>query len=92
MLSYDILKINDGFGWASGKCQLPFHKIKRVLLMSFLMFRLFQFNFRKVGFLTFETVTLVPIQSKMIDPSLLSEKEVSSSLSFSRNSDLSTLN
>ena len=60
--------------------------------MSFLMFRLFQFNFRKVGFLTFETVTLVPIQSKMIDPSLLSEKEVSSSLSFSRNSDLSTLN
>ncbi len=36
-----------------------------------------KFNFRKVGFLTFETVTLVPIQAKMIDPSLLSDEEVS---------------
>ncbi|PVD29782.1 hypothetical protein C0Q70_09039 [Pomacea canaliculata] len=34
-------------------------------------------NFRNRGFLTFEPITLVPIQTKMIDPSLLTEKEIS---------------
>ncbi|XP_033098855.1 xaa-Pro aminopeptidase 1-like [Anneissia japonica] len=33
-------------------------------------------NFRNRGFLTFEEVTLVPIQTKMIDASLLNAKEV----------------
>ncbi|XP_022096569.1 xaa-Pro aminopeptidase 1-like isoform X2 [Acanthaster planci] len=36
-----------------------------------------KYNFRNTGFLTFETVTLVPIQTKMIEPSLLSEAEIS---------------
>ncbi|XP_071167709.1 LOW QUALITY PROTEIN: xaa-Pro aminopeptidase 1-like [Mytilus edulis] len=35
-----------------------------------------QHNFKNKGFLTFETITLVPLQNKMIDPSLLTEKEV----------------
>ncbi|XP_077992891.1 xaa-Pro aminopeptidase 1-like [Glandiceps talaboti] len=34
-------------------------------------------NFNDRGFLTFEPVTLVPIQLKMIEPSLLTEKEIS---------------
>ncbi|CAC5381437.1 pepP [Mytilus coruscus] len=34
-----------------------------------------QHNFKNKGFLTFETITLVPIQNKMIVPSLLTEKE-----------------
>lgn len=33
-------------------------------------------NFRDRGFLTFKTVTLVPIQTKLIDPTLLTENEV----------------
>ncbi|XP_050729076.1 xaa-Pro aminopeptidase 1-like isoform X2 [Eriocheir sinensis] len=33
-------------------------------------------NFRDRGFLTFKTVTLVPIQTKLIDPTLLTEKEL----------------
>jgi hypothetical protein len=39
-----------------------------------------KFNFNNKGFLTFEPITLVPIQSKLIDASLLSESEVSVSL------------
>ncbi|KAK6178613.1 hypothetical protein SNE40_013364 [Patella caerulea] len=35
-----------------------------------------KYNFRKKGFLTFETITPVPIQTKMIDPSLLTEQEI----------------
>ncbi|XP_052100615.1 xaa-Pro aminopeptidase 1-like [Mytilus californianus] len=35
-----------------------------------------QHNFKNKGFLTFETITLVPIQNKMIVPSLLTEKEI----------------
>ncbi|XP_033756738.1 xaa-Pro aminopeptidase 1-like [Pecten maximus] len=35
-----------------------------------------EYNFREKGFLTFEPLTLVPIQTKMICPSLLSEREV----------------
>ncbi|KAK7063294.1 Xaa-Pro aminopeptidase 1 [Halocaridina rubra] len=34
------------------------------------------YNHRERGFLTFKTVTLVPIQTKMIDPSMLTEKEI----------------
>nr|CAD7201085.1 unnamed protein product [Timema douglasi] len=34
------------------------------------------FNFKNRGFLTFRTVTLVPIQTKMLVTSLLTEKEV----------------
>ncbi|KAK7869696.1 hypothetical protein R5R35_011768 [Gryllus longicercus] len=34
-------------------------------------------NFKDRGFLTFETITLVPIQTKMLEPSLLTEKEIS---------------
>ncbi|XP_062591961.1 xaa-Pro aminopeptidase 1-like [Saccostrea cucullata] len=34
-------------------------------------------NFRNKGFLTFEPLTLVPMQLKMIEPSLLTEKEIS---------------
>lgn len=33
-------------------------------------------NFRERGFLTFKTVTMVPIQTKLIDPALLTKKEV----------------
>uniref|UniRef100_A0A0P4X235 Aminopeptidase P N-terminal domain-containing protein n=1 Tax=Scylla olivacea TaxID=85551 RepID=A0A0P4X235_SCYOL len=33
-------------------------------------------NFRERGFLTFKTVTMVPIQAKLIDPALLTKKEV----------------
>ncbi|XP_045110270.1 xaa-Pro aminopeptidase 1-like [Portunus trituberculatus] len=33
-------------------------------------------NFRDRGFLTFKTVTMVPIQTKLIDPALLTKKEV----------------
>ena len=36
-----------------------------------------KFNFNNKGFLTFEPITLVPIQAKLIDASLLSESEVS---------------
>ncbi|XP_071985549.1 xaa-Pro aminopeptidase 1 isoform X1 [Engystomops pustulosus] len=36
-----------------------------------------KYNFRDRGSLTFEPITLVPIQTKMIDVSLLTEKEVS---------------
>lgn len=41
----------------------------------------FQHNFKNKGFLTFETITLVPIQNKMIDASLLTQAEVSNLLS-----------
>ena len=34
-------------------------------------------NFKNKGFLTFETITLVPIQNKMIDASLLTQAEIS---------------
>lgn len=37
-------------------------------------------NYRDRGFLTFKTVTLVPIQTKLIDPSMLTKKEVSLAL------------
>lgn len=33
-------------------------------------------NFKNKGFFTFETITLVPLQTKMINPSLLTEKEI----------------
>lgn len=33
-------------------------------------------NFRERGFLTFKTVTMVPIQTKLIDPALLTKEEV----------------
>nr|KAG5707666.1 hypothetical protein BaRGS_031048 [Batillaria attramentaria] len=36
-----------------------------------------KYNFRNRGFLTFEPITYVPIQTKMIDPTLLTEKEIS---------------
>ncbi|XP_067656782.1 xaa-Pro aminopeptidase 1-like [Haliotis asinina] len=35
-----------------------------------------KYNFKKKGFLTFEPITLVPIQTKLIDPSLLTEQEI----------------
>ncbi|KAK3598180.1 hypothetical protein CHS0354_034092 [Potamilus streckersoni] len=35
-----------------------------------------KFNFKDKGFLTFEPITLVPIQTKMINPSLLTQKEI----------------
>lgn len=35
-----------------------------------------KYNYRKKGYLTFEPLTLMPIQTKMIDPSLLTEKEI----------------
>ncbi|XP_046542342.1 xaa-Pro aminopeptidase 1-like [Haliotis rubra] len=35
-----------------------------------------KYNFKKKGFLTFEPITLVPIQTKLIDPSLLAEQEI----------------
>ena len=35
-----------------------------------------QYNFKKKGYLTFEPLTLMPIQLKMVDPSLLNQKEV----------------
>lgn len=38
---------------------------------------LLQYNFKNRGSLTFEPLTLVPIQTKMIDVNLLTEKEVS---------------
>ncbi|KAL8615725.1 hypothetical protein ACOMHN_007478 [Nucella lapillus] len=34
-------------------------------------------NYRNKTYLTFEPITLVPIQTKMIDPTLLTEKEIS---------------
>lgn len=34
-------------------------------------------NFRDRGFLTFEDLTLVPIQQKMIEPKLLNQDEIS---------------
>ena len=37
---------------------------------------MFQYNYRNKGYLTFEPITLVPLQMKMIDPSLLTQKEV----------------
>ena len=44
------------------------------LLIMFIS--LIQYNFKEKGFLTFEPLTLVPIQKKMILPELLTEKEV----------------
>ncbi|XP_041369026.1 xaa-Pro aminopeptidase 1-like [Gigantopelta aegis] len=35
-----------------------------------------KYNFQKRGFLTFEPLTLVPMQTKMIDPSLLTQQEI----------------
>ena len=37
---------------------------------------MFQYNYRNKGYLTFEPITLVPLQMKMIDPCLLTQKEV----------------
>ena len=34
-------------------------------------------NFLNKGYLTFDPITMVPIQTRMIDPKMLSEKEVS---------------
>lgn len=34
------------------------------------------YNYKDRGFLTFETVTLVPIQTSLLDVSLLTDKEV----------------
>ncbi|GFT80985.1 xaa-Pro aminopeptidase 1 [Nephila pilipes] len=34
------------------------------------------YNFRDTGFLTFEPLTLVPFQTRLIDPSLLNDKEI----------------
>uniref|UniRef100_A0A8B9BP53 Xaa-Pro aminopeptidase 1 n=1 Tax=Anser brachyrhynchus TaxID=132585 RepID=A0A8B9BP53_9AVES len=41
-----------------------------------------KYNFKNRGSLTFEPLTLVPIQTKMIDVSLLTQKEVSETVSF----------
>uniref|UniRef100_A0A8C5T8B4 Xaa-Pro aminopeptidase 1 n=1 Tax=Malurus cyaneus samueli TaxID=2593467 RepID=A0A8C5T8B4_9PASS len=41
-----------------------------------------KYNFKNRGSLTFEPLTLVPIQTKMIDVNLLTEKEVSKSAAF----------
>ena len=35
------------------------------------------YNFKDRNFLTFETVTLVPIQTKLLVPEMLTEREVS---------------
>jgi Xaa-Pro aminopeptidase len=35
-----------------------------------------KYNFRDRGYLTFETITLVPIQAKLLEPSLLTSEEV----------------
>ena len=35
-----------------------------------------QYNFNDRGYLGFETITLVPIQTKLIDPSLMTAQEV----------------
>jgi len=35
-----------------------------------------KFNFRERGYLTFETITLVPIQTKLLEPSLLTSEEI----------------
>lgn len=43
---------------------------------------LLQYNFKNRGSLTFEPLTLVPIQTKMIDVSLLTQKEVSEKSRF----------
>ena len=42
------------------------------ILISFL-----QYNFNNKGYLCFDTITLVPIQTKLLDPSLLTIEEVS---------------
>lgn len=34
------------------------------------------YNYKDTGFLTFETVTLVPIQTSLLDISMLTEKEI----------------
>uniref|UniRef100_A0A1B6E280 Xaa-Pro aminopeptidase 1 n=1 Tax=Clastoptera arizonana TaxID=38151 RepID=A0A1B6E280_9HEMI len=34
------------------------------------------YNYKNIGFLTFETITLVPIQTKMLVPHMLTEKEI----------------
>jgi len=36
-----------------------------------------KYNFRNRGYLTFETITLVPIQTKLLQPSLLTSEEIS---------------
>jgi Xaa-Pro aminopeptidase len=35
-----------------------------------------KYNFRDKGYLTFETITLVPIQTKLLEPSLLTAEEI----------------
>lgn len=42
----------------------------------YLIYLSFQHNFNDRGFLKFETVTLLPIQSKLLDASLLTEQEI----------------
>ena len=37
----------------------------------------YYFQYTETGYLTFEPITLVPIQTKMIDPSILTAAEVS---------------
>lgn len=42
-----------------------------------------KYNFKDRGWLTFETITLVPIQTKLLDPQLLTAEEVcAATLSF----------
>ena len=44
-------------------------------MFQFIAFVL-QHNYKNKQFLTFEPITLVPIQTKMIDPTLLTKEEV----------------
>lgn len=43
----------------------------------FVLYFTFQYNFQDTGFLTFEPLTLIPFQTKLLDTTLLTVEEVS---------------
>lgn len=45
---------------------------------------IFQYNFRERGYLSFETITLVPIQTRLLEPALLTSEEVRYDFSYER--------
>lgn len=47
-----------------------------MFFLLFIFVSLPQHNFNDRGFLCFETITLVPIQTKLLDASLLTSEEV----------------
>lgn len=69
MYMCDFLNIEPGY-YEDGKFGIRLENIELVVPAET------PHNYRNRGFLTFETVTLVPIQTSLLDVSMLTNKEV----------------